>query len=77
MMAMNLLDEPESIDRFQRILRASRGCCLRQAGVKEGDMVRIGAGELEWTVRRLGIMAAALTAAHRSSCGCPRWPATN
>ena len=50
MMAMTYWNEPESIDRFQRILRAlGVDVALRQAGVKEGEMVRIGAGELEWT----------------------------
>jgi GTP-binding protein len=50
MMAMTYWNEPESVDRFQRILRAlGVDVALRQAGVKEGDMVRIGAGELEWT----------------------------
>jgi GTP-binding protein len=50
MMAMTYWDEPEAIDRFQRILRAlGVDVALRQAGIKEGEMVRIGAGELEWT----------------------------
>jgi len=40
----------QPVDRFQRILRAlGVDVALREAGVKEGDMVRIGAGELEWT----------------------------
>ena len=50
MMAMTYWNEPESVERLQRILKALGVFdALREAGVKEGDAVRIGEGELEWT----------------------------
>jgi GTP-binding protein len=40
----------ESAERFQRDLaRLGIDAELRRAGVGEGDLVRIGAAELEWT----------------------------
>jgi GTP-binding protein len=48
--AMTYWNEPESVERLQRILAAlGVTAALRAAGVREGDMVRIGEGELEWT----------------------------
>lgn len=50
LMAMTYWNEPESVERLQRILKAMGvDDALRAAGVQEGDMVRIGEGELEWT----------------------------
>ena len=50
LMAMTYWNEPESLERLQRILDAMGVfSALREAGIKEGDMVRIGEGELEWT----------------------------
>ncbi|MBI1800934.1 MAG: GTPase ObgE [Chloroflexi bacterium] len=50
LMAMTYWDEPESVERLQRILEAlGVFTALREAGVQEGEMVHIGAGELEWT----------------------------
>jgi GTP-binding protein len=38
-----------AIERFQRILEASGiAAALREAGVADGDTVRIGDHELEW-----------------------------
>ncbi len=50
LMAMTYWNEPESVERLQRIL-AAMGVfdALREAGIREGDMVRIGEGELEWS----------------------------
>ena len=48
--AMTYWNEPESVERLQRILRKLGVFeALREAGVKEGDPVHIGDGELEWT----------------------------
>jgi GTPase len=48
--AMTYWEEFQSIRRFQRILEALKiDVALRKAGVKEGDTVRIGDYELEWT----------------------------
>ena len=47
---MTYWEYDQAIYRFQRILEAlgvKRG--LEAAGVKEGDLVRIGEYELEWT----------------------------
>jgi GTPase len=50
LMAMTYWNEPESIERLQRILTAMGVFdALREAGISEGEMVRIGGGELEWT----------------------------
>jgi GTP-binding protein len=50
MMAMTYWNEPEAVERLQRILKAlGVFAALREAGVQPGDMVRIGDGELEWT----------------------------
>jgi GTPase len=47
--AMTYWDEFQSIRRFQRILEAiGIDAALRQAGVKNGDTVKIGEYELEW-----------------------------
>ena len=48
--AMTYWNEPESVERLQRIL-SKMGVfdALRAAGIKEGDPVHIGDGELEWT----------------------------
>jgi GTP-binding protein len=49
MMAMTYWNEPEAVERLQRILKAMGVFdALRAAGVQPGDMVRIGNGELEW-----------------------------
>ena len=48
--AMTYWDNDASIRRFQRILETlGIDDALRQAGVKEGDMVNIGEYELEWS----------------------------
>ncbi len=48
--AMTYWENDDSIRRFQRILKAlGIDEALRQAGVKEGDMVSVGEYELEWT----------------------------
>jgi GTP-binding protein len=48
--AMTYWDNDASIRRFQRILEAMGvDVALREAGVKEGDMVSIGEYELEWS----------------------------
>jgi GTPase len=50
MFAMTYWEEPESVDRYQRILHAlGVDESLRAAGVQPGDTVRIGAEELEWS----------------------------
>jgi GTP-binding protein len=50
MFAMTYWEEPESVDRYQRILHAlGVDEALRAAGVEPGDTVRIGAEELEWS----------------------------
>ncbi len=50
LMAMTYWNEPESVERLQRILtKMGVFDALREAGVKEGDTVRIGEGELEWS----------------------------
>jgi GTP-binding protein len=50
MMAMTYWNEDESVERLQRVLTAMGVFdALRAAGVREGDMVHIGDGELEWT----------------------------
>lgn len=47
--AMTYWEYPESVRRFQRLLaRLGVEDALRDAGVKEGDTVRIGEYELEW-----------------------------
>jgi GTP-binding protein len=47
---MTDFDNPEAADRFQRILDAiGVNARLRELGIQEGDVVRIGAYELEWT----------------------------
>ncbi len=49
LMAMTYWNEPESVERLQRILKQMGVfAALREAGVHEGDMVHIGDGELEW-----------------------------
>lgn len=48
--AMTYLEEEESLERLQRIMKVmglEKG--LVEAGVKEGDIVRIGDWEFEWT----------------------------
>jgi GTP-binding protein len=48
--AMTYWDNDDSIRRFQRILEAlGIDDALRDAGVKEGDMVSVGDYELEWS----------------------------
>lgn len=48
--AMTYWDEFQSMRRFQRILETiGIDAALRQAGVQNGDMVKIGEYELEWT----------------------------
>jgi GTP-binding protein len=48
--AMTYWDNDDSIRRFQRILEAlGIDEALRDAGVKEGDMVSVGDYELEWS----------------------------
>jgi GTP-binding protein len=48
--AMTYWENDDSIRRFQRILEAlGIDDALREAGVKEGDMVSVGDYELEWT----------------------------
>ncbi|RYD01750.1 GTPase CgtA [Desulforamulus aquiferis] len=49
--AMTYLEEEESVERLQRIMKAmglEQG--LIESGVKEGDIVRIGDWEFEWSV---------------------------
>jgi GTPase len=47
--AMTYWENDDSIRRFQRILKAlGIDDALREAGVKEGDMVSVGEYELEW-----------------------------
>jgi GTP-binding protein len=47
--AQTNFDVDESAERFQRDLaRLGIDAELRRAGVAEGDLVRIGATELEW-----------------------------
>ena len=44
-----LFDVEESAERFQRNLaRMGIDAELRRAGIQAGDLVRIGAAELEW-----------------------------
>jgi GTP-binding protein len=48
--AMTYWDNDDSIRRFQRILEAlGIDNALREAGVKEGDLVSVGDYELEWS----------------------------
>ena len=48
--AMTYWENDDSIRRFQRILRAlGIDDAMREAGVKEGDTVKVGEYELEWT----------------------------
>jgi len=48
--AMTYWDNDDSIRRFQRILEVlGIDDALREAGVKEGDMVKVGEYELEWS----------------------------
>ncbi|MBI4376105.1 MAG: GTPase ObgE [Elusimicrobia bacterium] len=48
--AMLKADLPEAVERFQKSLkRIGVDKALRQAGIGEGDMVRCGALEFEWT----------------------------
>ncbi|AEF93608.1 GTPase obg [Desulfotomaculum nigrificans CO-1-SRB] len=48
--AMTYLEEEESVERLQRIMRLmGLEQALIDAGVKEGDIVRIGDWEFEWT----------------------------
>ena len=46
---MTYWEMDEAVERFQRIL-AAMGIyeAMKQAGVKQGDTVRIGEHELEW-----------------------------
>jgi GTP-binding protein len=47
--AMTYFDNPEAAARFQRILLATGiDAALREAGVQNGDLVRIGKAELYW-----------------------------
>jgi GTP-binding protein len=47
--AMTYWENDDSIRRFQRILEAlGIDQALREAGIKEGDMVSVGDYELEW-----------------------------
>lgn len=49
--AMTYLEEEESVERLQRIMRAmGLEQALVESGVKEGDLVRIGDWEFEWSV---------------------------
>jgi GTP-binding protein len=50
LIAMTNFDQPESLDRVQRVLRASGiSEALAEAGVQEGDTVTIGNAELTWS----------------------------
>lgn len=47
--AMSNFSQPESLSRFQNILKkVGLDRALRRAGVKPGDPIRIGAAEFEW-----------------------------
>jgi GTPase len=49
LVAQTNFDNEESAERFQReLVRAGIDAALRKAGVKPGDLVRIGGAELEW-----------------------------
>lgn len=51
--AMTDFDNYDAALRFQRVLRASGvEAALRQAGVQDGDLVRIGTAELYWKERQ-------------------------
>ena len=48
--AMTYWEYPGSVRRFQRILEAlGVDVALKKAGIKEGEIVKIGKHELEWT----------------------------
>jgi GTPase len=50
LLAMTNFNQPESLDRVQRVLRASGiSEALAEAGVQDGDMVSIGNAELTWS----------------------------
>jgi len=50
LIAMTNFDQPEALDRVQRVLRASGiSEALAAAGVQEGDTVAIGNAELTWS----------------------------
>jgi GTP-binding protein len=50
LLAMTNFDQPEALDRVQRVLRASGiSEALAEAGVQDGDTVYIGNTELSWS----------------------------
>ncbi len=49
LIVMTNFDQHEALDRVQRVLAATGiSAALEEAGVQDGDMVRIGKAELEW-----------------------------
>lgn len=53
LMRMTNFNQPEAVDRLQRVFEASGiSAALLAAGLEEGDLVRIGETELEWDTLR-------------------------
>ena len=55
LMAQTSFENEESAERFQRdLVKTGVDAALRKAGIQPGDLVRIGADELEWEPAEVG-----------------------